>query len=71
MVYCTISEYLVYCSGVVVIYIPSVGVSISWASAVLWFPVVIVCISCFEVVGIVEQGWFGAVVPLGILMIIN
>ena len=56
---------------VVVIYIPSVGVSISWASAVLWFQVVIVCINCFEVVGIVEQDWFGGVVPLGILMIIN
>ena len=54
-----------------VIYIPSVGVSISWASAVLWFQVVIVCINCSEVVGTVEQDCFGDVVPLGILMIIN
>ena len=47
------------------------GVSIGWASAVLWFQVVIVCIDCFEVVGVVEQDWFGGVVPLGILLIIN
>ena len=52
-------------------YISSVGVSICWASAVLWFHVVIVCIDCVEVIGIVEQDWFGGVVPLGILMIIN
>ena len=45
--------------------------SIGWASAVLWFQVVIVCINCSEVVGTVEQDWFGDVVPLGILMIIN
>ena len=47
------------------------GVSICWASAVLWFHVVIVCIDCVEVIGIVEQDWFGGVVPLGILMIID
>ena len=45
--------------------------SISWASAVLWFRVVIVCINCSEVVGTVEQDCFGDVVSLGILMIIN
>ena len=52
-------------------YISSVGVSICWASAVLWFHVVIVCIDCVEVIGIVDQDWFGCVVPLGILMISN
>ena len=52
-------------------YISSVGVSICWASAVLWFHVVIVCIDCVEVIGVGEQYWFGGVVPLGILMIIN
>ena len=35
-------------------YIPSVGVSICWVSAVLWFHVVIVCIDCVEVISIVE-----------------
>ena len=52
-------------------YISSVGVSIGWASAVLWFRVVIICINCSGVVGTVEQDCFGDVVPLGILMIIN